>query len=187
MNKTVIGSVAAMVVIAVVALMMVSRALAPTPQAQPEGTVVPAAPEATAVLDVVQRPDCPAGALVDLSCLGGDSTVPAQRVQIYNVWAWWCEPCRAELPLLEAVAARNGWQLVGVHADASAAKGAALLADLGVDMPSYQDSNGTFAGTLGLPGVIPITVVAVDGHVQGQLVKAFDAEEELEQAIKEYL
>ncbi|MFL9598941.1 hypothetical protein, partial [Aeromonas veronii] len=72
--------------------------------------------------------------------------------------------------------------VVGVHADSNAANGAALLGDLGVDLPSYQDSDGTFAGTLGLPGVIPITLVVRDGEVVEKFVKPFTSAEELEKA-----
>ena len=76
---------------------------------------------------------------------------------------------------------------MGVHADANAANGAALLDDLGVDLPSYQDENGTFAGELGLPNVIPITVVVRDGKVEKKFVKPFTSADELEQAIDEVL
>lgn len=36
---------------------------------------------------------------------------------------------------------------------------ATALTDLGIDLPSCRDDNNAFAGTLGLPGVVPITVV----------------------------
>ena len=54
-----------------------------------------------------------------------------------------------------------------------------------MDLPSYQDSDGTFAGTLGLPGVIPITLVVRDGDVVEKFVKPFTSAEELDKAVEE--
>ena len=79
------------------------------------------------------------------------------------------------------------YDVVGVHADGNAANGAAFLNDVGVELPSYQDDSNAFAGTLGLPGVVPITVVFRDGQKVGALAKAFETEEELARAVEEVL
>ena len=72
---------------------------------------------------------------------------------------------------------------MGVHADRQAAAGADLLNELGVELPSSQDSDNGFAGQLGLPGVVPITVVFRDGEQVGTLAQAFESEEALASAI----
>lgn len=140
---------------------------------------------------VAERPDCVAGGVggVELPCLGG-AEVPGEHkpVTVVNVWAWWCEPCRAELPVLERYANNHpDYDVVGVHADGNAANGAAFLNDVGVELPSYQDDSNAFAGTLGLPGVVPITVVFRDGQKVGALAQAFETEEELARAVEEVL
>ena len=56
-----------------------------------------------------------------------------------------------------------------------------------MDIPSYQDDDGTFAGELGLPGVIPITLVVRDGTVEEKFVKPFDSAKDLEEAVEEVL
>lgn len=68
---------------------------------------------------------------------------------------------------------------MGVHADQNAANGAAFLNDVGVELPSYQDSDNTFAGTLGLPGVVPITVLFLDGEQVAMFPKTFSSPEEI--------
>lgn len=138
------------------------------------------------------RPDCPAGGVagVDLPCLGGaDKALAAEpAVTVVNVWAWWCGPCRDELPVVEAFAAAHPeYQVVGVHADQNAANGIALLNDLRVGVPSYQDDRNRFAGALGLPAVVPVTVVLRGGEQVGVIARAFTSLPELEQAVEEVL
>nr|WP_233189810.1 TlpA disulfide reductase family protein [Corynebacterium sp. J010B-136] len=143
--------------------------------------------------EVATRPDCPAGPVagVELPCLGGETSpdnATDSGISIVNIWAWWCEPCREELPYLEEIAqAHSEWNVVGVHADRNAGNGAAFLNDLGVDLPSYQDDSNLFAGTLSLPGVIPITLLVVDGEVKERFIQPFKSTEEIETTITKAL
>lgn len=137
---------------------------------------------------VAERPDCPADGIggITLPCLGGQDGAPGvgQDVVLANVWAWWCGPCRDELPYLEDFAqAHPEITVVGVHADTNAANGAAFLSDVDVNLPSYQDSDNTFAGTLGLPGVVPITALFVDGEMVQYFPRTFASQAEIEQAV----
>ncbi len=56
--------------------------------------------------------------------LAGDSVALDQargRVVLLNVWATWCHPCRAEIPILQALHERyagRGLELIGVSVDA---------------------------------------------------------------------
>lgn len=152
-------------------------------------------PEEQAQQDPVpQRPDCAALGVagVELGCLGAEAAADAPRelsdgaVTVVNVWAWWCAPCREELPLMQRLAAEHPeYRVVGVHADPQAARGAALLDDLGLDLPSFQDSDNAFAAALGLPGVVPVTLVVVDGEVRSVLTKPYADMEELERDVRE--
>ncbi|MGV0380278.1 TlpA family protein disulfide reductase [Corynebacterium faecium] len=132
---------------------------------------------------VPQRPDCPAG--LDLPCLGGDVAGEAKEITVVNVWAWWCQPCRAELPAVEEFARTHPeYTVVGVHADQNAGNGAALLEEVGVDLPSYQDDSGAFAAEQGLPPVVPVTVVLRGGEQVAVFAKEFTSAEELAAAVQ---
>ena len=140
---------------------------------------------------VAQRPDCPAdgAAGIALPCLGGETGAGNELASVVNVWAWWCEPCRTELPVFdEFAAAHPELNVVGVHADQNGSNGAAMLNDLGIELASYQDEDNLFAGTLGLPAVVPITVVIdPDGELIGTFPRTFDSVAELETAVGEVL
>lgn len=155
-------------------------------QADPAGPGGPEGDAAGERADVPARPDCPGATVagVDLDCLGGtesDGEVSQGTPTVVNVWAWWCAPCREELPVIaEYAAAHPDHRVVGVHADADGARGAALLEELGVDLPSFQDDSGAFQGGLSLPAVVPVTLLVEDGQVKKTLVKPYTSLAELE-------
>ncbi|MGS1091070.1 TlpA family protein disulfide reductase [Corynebacterium sanguinis] len=194
MNRTAVLGVAAAVVATIVVLAGALVLLRPPPGVSGGvGALGEASTSSEAV--VPARPDCPGSQVggVALDCLGGGYSDPASEVAevtevtvvtVVNVWAWWCDPCRGELPVIEQFAAENPqFNVVGVHADAVAANGAGMLNELGVGLPSYQDSDNTFAGTLGLPGVIPLTVVFRGDEQVAVFPKVFHSTAELDAAV----
>lgn len=154
-----------------------------------EASISAGAGATTQVPGAGQRPDCPGGEVggVVLPCLGGASSSNSPdnaAVTVVSLWAWWCEPCRKELPIIDDYArAHPEVQVVGVHADADEARGVALLNDLGVGLPSYQDSSGAFAGQLGLPGVVPILLVFRGDERIGMFPRAFRSQAEIADAV----
>mgnify|MGYP002718612754 FL=1 len=76
------------------------------------------------------------------------------------------------------------YAVVGVHADQNAGNGAALLEEIGVDLPSYQDDSGAFAAEQGLPPVVPVTVVLRGGEQVAVFAKEFTSAEELAAAVE---
>ncbi|WP_293790871.1 TlpA disulfide reductase family protein [uncultured Corynebacterium sp.] len=179
------------------------------------GEDAPSAPATNGPVEVAQKVRCPEGADKDagkaqlspnaelrdvrLPCLtngeGDDAETSlaeqlAGKPTVVNVWAWWCAPCREELPTIQQLADKHPeWNVVGVHLDAKAQAGADMLRDLGVDtLPSYQDSNHTFDSAANLPKVVPLTVVYNPDGTRARLyAQTFHGAEELEEAVQKAL
>jgi thiol-disulfide isomerase/thioredoxin len=101
------------------------------------------------------------------------------RVVLLNLWAWWCPPCRAELPhiaeLRQRFAGQTAFRLVAVSYPSGDQVGdvkslreqtADLLNSLDLDLPTYYDPEGkTLEGIkavtdfMGLP-----TTLLLDRH-----------------------
>ncbi|ORA81521.1 hypothetical protein BST28_05825 [Mycolicibacter kumamotonensis] len=111
----------------------------------------------------------------------------AGRRVVLNLWAYWCRPCREELPALAEYQRRAGPDVtvVTVHQDDNQAAGLALLTELGVRLPTLQDGRRRVAAALRVPNVMPATVVlAVDGSVARILPQSFATAEEIAAAVE---
>lgn len=132
---------------------------------------------------------------VTLPCLGNSASKAdaqplsrnlAGKPTVINLWAFWCQPCKKELPIVDKVAQSHPeWNVVGVHADKNGDAGVGVLSDLHVDhLASFQDSGGDVARALKLPSVIPITVVLTpNGEVAKVYPQTFTSTSELESAV----
>ncbi len=128
---------------------------------------------------------------LSLRCLADGMPVNAAaavagRPTVLNLWAYWCEPCRAELPLLQEYANRAGAAVavLTVHSDPDEAKALRLLAALNDELrgrggpelrlPGLQDSEATVRTVAGAPTALPITVlVRPDGSIADYVARPF--------------
>lgn len=114
-----------------------------------------------------------------------------RQIQVVNVWATWCVPCRKEMPLLSRWYARQQparVQMVGVALD-NAANVSRFLGSTPVRYPiwRYTGGDGTaWMKQLGNPvGALPFTLVRVAGcRHQKPLLGEVD-EAKLTQAVNE--
>lgn len=137
-------------------------------------------PAPRTVPPVADTAPCPRGAdtpirgveALDLNCLSGPGTVRVSavhgRVEVINVWASWCAPCRQEIPRLEAADRRAapGVLFLGVDVKDSAAHARAFLAGRHVGYPQVSDPTGRFARALHLFGVPSTVVVDHAGRIR---------------------
>lgn len=99
------------------------------------------------------------------------------KVVLLNFWATWCEPCRAEMPALQALAERLGANrlvVVGVNYQESAARIERFVAAAALTFPVLLDRDGavTRAWTR---RIFPTSVlVGPDGRARQVIVGEFD-------------
>jgi len=97
-----------------------------------------------------------------------DADLRAPGVKLLNFWASWCAPCRAEHPMLEALA-DEGIPIYGVNYKDREADAQKFLGDLGNPFAAIGADSGRMALDWGVYGV-PETYV-IDG--EGRIVLRF--------------
>lgn len=195
----------AVVGVLIATLLMSMRHTAQVPGAEPAaGREHRDADSPAALVEPRRRahlPPCPAGlggpgpaALrgVEVECASDGTRVDvagalAGRRVVLNLWAYWCGPCRDELPALADYQRRAGpaVTVLTVHQDENETAALLRLAELGVALPTLQDGQRRIAAALGVPNVMPTTVVlAADGTVAHVLPRAFASAEEIAAAVE---
>ena len=130
-----------------------------------------------------------------VECAGDGATVDvaralAGRPAVLNLWAYWCAPCATELPAMAEYQRRVGDDVtvVTVHQDENETAALLRLAELGVRLPTLQDGQRRIAAALGVPNVMPATVVLrADGSVAKVLPQAFTTADEIAAAVNSAL
>lgn len=132
---------------------------------------------------------------IAVECAADGSTVDvgaalAGRTVVLNLWAYWCGPCAEELPALQAYQRSVGdaVSVVTVHQDENETAALIRMADLGVRLPVLQDGRRSIAAALGVPNVMPATVVLrADGSVAAVLPEPFTSADGVAAAVESAL
>lgn len=91
---------------------------------------------------------------------------------VVNVWASWCAPCRAEMPLLERASQRFGDDVafVGVASKDQRAPAEAFLDEFDVTYPNVLDDAGEIRERLSLRGFPTTYLFDADGEMTATIV-----------------
>jgi thiol-disulfide isomerase/thioredoxin len=204
MTRSTRWTIAVLVVVAAIVVALALELRDTAPPGAPNSMGLSALPPANADLDALRRRadlrPCPADGSgpgpqslrgVTVQCLSDGSTVDAARAVagrpvLLNLWAYWCQPCAQELPAVAEYQRRVGDRLtvITVHQDDDAAAALSRLADWGVRLPTWQDGRRQVAAALGVPNVMPTSVILrTDGSVARILPQAFASADEVTAAV----
>lgn len=161
----------------------------------PAGTLA-AAKEAAGIEDCPAPGDDTADDLPDLTlqCLGGGRDVDLSRLTgtptVINLWASWCAPCRAELPLLARADEAYGdrVRVIGIDFDDAAPDAAIELARRsGVTYPQLVDRSSRTTKPFGVVGLPQTVFVDAQGTMVATERTSFRSYADLTAAIERHL
>ena len=134
--------------------------------------------------DVPRLPD------IELEYLDGSGAYRLDQTgapRVLNLWATWCAPCRAELPVFDRLAAQiDTPEIIGINVGDSGEEASELVDQLGLDFPQLLDPRAAIQRELRTTGMPVTIVVDADGQVaaihNGELTRP-----ELLELIQEHL
>ncbi|MEM7342096.1 MAG: TlpA disulfide reductase family protein [Actinomycetota bacterium] len=93
------------------------------------------------------------------------------RPVVVNIWASWCAPCRAEMPLLQNAAASYGDDAVilGVAANDTPSAAADFIDELDITYPNTFDRTGNVARALDVSAFPTTYVFGADGELRAEV------------------
>lgn len=131
----------------------------------------PSLPDFEATGDAVALPSEASFTGVTLSEFEGMLVGQQGRPVVVNIWASWCGPCRAEMPLLQSAAESYGSDAVmlGVASRDDPAAAQAFLEELGISYPNTFDTSGRIHDALDVRAFPTTYVFGMDGALRAKV------------------
>lgn len=168
--------------------------LAPEPSPAPTDLV--AARKAAGIEDcpTTHKADAVPGGLpaLSLDCLGGDTSVHLAALRgpmLINLWAQWCEPCRAEAAHLSAFAStQQDVAVLGInYADPDPALAIEFAQLTAATYPQLSDPRNTLKAPLGVAGIPYTLLIDADGKIVARHPGPFTSLESVQEWVAEGL
>lgn len=102
---------------------------------------------------------------------------------LMSSWATWCEPCKEELPKLEALYQQrfgDGLQMVAVNVNAAGPAEREIdnmVEQFGLTMPTWRDDENRFTVAFGGMGVPTNVLIGTDGRIIQKWLGAVDVDD----------
>jgi cytochrome c biogenesis protein CcmG, thiol:disulfide interchange protein DsbE len=90
------------------------------------------------------------------------------KVVLVNFWASWCDPCRAEAPLVERThkaMSEHGGMVLGIDTRDASEDASRFIQKFGLTYPSLRDGSGDFSDAYGITGYPETFVLDRDGKI----------------------
>ena len=126
-------------------------------------------------------------------CLGDSSQISLAKLRgmpmVINVWASWCPPCIAELPLLEIMSQELTGQVdfIGINLEDNPTKALQLMQDFDIKYPSVFDPVGDTRAPLTILGPPVTYFVTSNGIIAGRWDGAIPDRETFDTLLKQFL
>lgn len=131
---------------------------------------------------------------VTLKGLGDEAPLAVSRITgtptVINLWASWCGPCKAELPILAGAHTAYGDRVrfIGIDfADQAPSAARSLARSAGVTYPLYADPTSSIRKDLAVIGLPQTVFVDAQGTIVATERAAFRSSSDLSAAIEQHL
>jgi thiol-disulfide isomerase/thioredoxin len=132
---------------------------------------------------------------ITLPCFGGGPAVDLSSLRgpmVVNVWAYWCTPCRKEMPILAKFYAdhRDQVAMLGLdYQDVQVDNAMAQVDKSGVTYPLVADPGGELAGHAPFPArmALPMTLFVDNAGKVAAIFEVIRSEQQLVDLVHQYL